>query len=255
MIVVLSPAKTLDFAPTTILEESSKPALVTQSKKLIQILRTLSQSDLGEMMRISDKLSAEVYGYVHSWKAKYDAKNAKQAILAFRGDVYLGLSAENFKPEDFDFAQGCLRILSGLYGILRPLDLIQPYRLEMGTKLKGDYGKDLYAFWGNRIAAELKKGLAQQDDLLLNLASNEYFKSVQATSLPCQIVTPVFQDYKNGQYKVISFFAKKARGMMARYIIRNRVTDVRGIRKFHSAGYCYQRHLSTDDGPVFTRKQ
>jgi cytoplasmic iron level regulating protein YaaA (DUF328/UPF0246 family) len=256
MIVVISPAKTLDFAPTTVLEESSRPALVTQSKKLIQNLRALSQNDLGKLMRISDKLSAEVHGYVNSWKAKYDAKNAKQAILAFHGDVYLGLDAENFKPADFEFAQDCLRILSGLYGVLRPLDLIQPYRLEMGTKLAGEYGKDLYAFWGNRIAAELKKGLAQQeDDLLINLASNEYFKSVHALSLPCQIVTPVFQDYKNGQYKVISFFAKKARGMMARHIIRNQITNVSGIRKFRAAGYRYQRHLSADHGPVFTRKQ
>jgi cytoplasmic iron level regulating protein YaaA (DUF328/UPF0246 family) len=256
MIVVISPAKTFDFAPTTVLEESSRPALVTQSKKLIQNLRTLSQNDLRKLMRISDKLSAEVHGYLNSWKAKYNAKNAKQAILAFRGDVYLGLDAENFKPADFEFAQDCLRILSGLYGVLRPLDLIQPYRLEMGTKLAGEYGKDLYAFWGNRIAAELKKGLAQQeDDLLINLASNEYFKSVHALSLPCQIVTPVFQDYKNGQYKVISFFAKKARGMMARHIIRNQITNVSGIRKFRAAGYRYQRHLSADHGPVFTRKQ
>jgi len=255
MIVVLSPAKTLDFTPTTAIAEFSKPAMLTQSKKLIQNLRTFSQCDLGRLMNISDKLSAEVHGYVNSWKAKYDAKNAKQAILAFRGDVYLGLDAESFKPADFAYTQDCLRILSGLYGVLRPFDLIQPYRLEMSTRLAGEYGQDLYAFWGDRIAREFKKALAQQENgLLINLASNEYFKSMQAKSLSCRIVTPVFKDYKNGQYKVISFFAKKARGMMARHIIRNQIDSVSGILKFRAAGYRYQRQLSTDDVPVFTRK-
>ncbi len=256
MLVVISPAKTLDFTPQSLIDESSKPALLPQANKLIQQLRNLSPNDFGKLMGISEKLSAEVHTYVNSWQAKYNNKRAKQAILAFRGDVYQGIEADNFEPTDFQFAQQHLRIISGLYGLLRPLDLIQPYRLEMGTKLAGEYGKNLYTFWGNRIASELKKTLADQDDkLLVNLASNEYFKAAQAKSLPCQIVTPTFKDYKNGKYKVISFFAKKARGMMVRHIVRKRVADVSGIRKFCSDGYRYNRELSTENTPVFTREK
>ncbi len=254
MLVLISPAKTLDFSPQTILDDSTKPAFLSQSKKLIQNLRKLSKNDIQKLMGISDKLATDVYDYVNNWKAKFDSKDAKQAILAFRGDVYQGLDVDQFVPADFEFAQEHLRILSGLYGILRPFDLIQPYRLEMGSKLAGDYGKDLYAFWNTQIANELKKTLANQhDELLVNLASNEYFKAAQAKSLPCQIVAPAFKDYKNGQYKIISFFAKKARGMMVRHIIRNQINSVSGIRKFRAAGYRYNRELSTDSEPVFTR--
>jgi len=175
-------------------------------------------------------------------------------VLAFRGDVYQGLNADSFSTKDFDFAQQHLRILSGLYGVLRPLDFMQAYRLEMGTKLAGDHGKDLYAFWGNRIAKSLQKALAAQgDEILVNLASNEYFKAAQAKQIGCRVITPVFKDRKNGDYKVISFFAKKARGMMTGHIIRQQITDSNGILKFHTAGYKYNRGLSTEDQPVFTR--
>jgi len=254
MLLLISPAKTLDFSPQTLVEQSTKPPFLPHSKQLIALLREYSPKQLGKLMHISDKLAADVHGYVDGWKAKYNSAAAKQALLAFRGDVYLGLDADTFEGSDFEFAQQHLRILSGLYGVLRPLDLIQPYRLEMGCKLSGKHGKDLYAFWGDRIAKEIKKSLAEQgDDLLINLASNEYFKAAQAKSLTCQIVTPQFKDYSRGQYRVVSFFAKKARGMMVGHIVRKQISDLAGIRKFRSAGYRYNRELSTEESPVFTR--
>jgi len=254
MLIVISPAKTLDFAPQMLHKNFSKPELLLQSKKLISQLRELSPKQIGKFMDISDKLAAGVHGFVADWKAKYDTSAAKQAVLAFRGDVYQGLDADSFSTKDFDFAQEHLRILSGLYGVLRPLDLMQAYRLEMSTKLAGDHGKDLYAFWGNRIAKSLKIALADQgDEVLVNLASNEYFKASQAKQIGCHVITPVFKDRKNGEYKVISFFAKKARGMMTSHIIRQRITDPNGILKFRTAGYKYNRGLSTEDQPVFTR--
>jgi len=266
MLIVISPAKTLDFAPpslhkTTLHKTTSKPELLAQSKKLIALLRELSPKKISKLMGISDKLAAGVHEYVADWKAKHDAVGAKQALLAFRGDVYQGLDADSFSTKDFEFAQQHLRILSGLYGVLRPLDLMQGHRLEMGTKLAGDHGKNLYDFWGDRIARSLKKALAEQgDDVLVNLASNEYFKATQAKTsqykgLGCRVITPVFKDRKNGEYKVISFFAKKARGMMTGHIVRNRITDESGILKFRVAGYKYHRGLSSENQPVFTRSK
>lgn len=255
MLIVISPAKTLNFEPQSLHKVTTKPELLTQSKKLIAQLRTLSPKQISKLMSISDQLAAGVHEYVATWKAKYDTAAAKQAILAFRGDVYLGLDADSFTSKDFSFAQDHLRILSGLYGSLRPLDLIQPYRLEMGSKLKGDYGKDLYAFWEDRIAKSLQKALAEQgDNILVNLASNEYFKAAQAKGIDCRVVTPVFKDRNaKGEYKVISFYAKKARGMMARHIISKQLTDQQDLLKFRSAGYKYNRGLSSEDQPVFTR--
>jgi len=261
MLIIISPAKTLDFAPQLLHKATSKPELLAQSKKLIAQLREFSPKEFSKLMSISDKLATGVHEYVANWKAKHDATTAKQAVLAFRGDVYLGLDADSFTAKDFDFAQQHLRILSGLYGVLRPLDLMQGYRLEMGTKLAGAYGKNLYDFWGDRIARSLKKALAEQgDDVLVNLASNEYFKATQAKGLGCRVITPAFKDSKGkdrqgGDYKVISFFAKKARGMMARHIICNRVKDERGILNFCAAGYKYNRRLSSEDQPVFTRSK
>ncbi len=259
MLVVISPAKTLDFSPQSLHQTTSKPELLAQSKKLIAQLRKLSPKQLGKLMSISDKLADGVHEYVADWKAKYDTKTAKQSLLAFRGDVYQGIDADSFSTKDFDFAQKHLRILSGLYGVLRPLDLMQGHRLEMGTKLAGDYGKNLYDFWGDKIACSLKKAIAEQgDDVLVNLASNEYFKATQASTkqaqgIDCRVITPVFKDRKNGEYKVISFFAKKARGMMVGHLVRNRITDESGILEFCEAGYKYNRVLSSEDQPVFTR--
>lgn len=254
MLMVVSPAKTLDFEPQSLYKTETKPELLSQAKQLIAQLRELSPKQLSKLMGISDNLAAGVHEYVASWKAKYNAVDAKQAILAFRGDVYQGLDADSFKAKDFEFAQQHLRILSGLYGVLRPLDLMQGYRLEMGTKLKGDHGADLYDFWGDRIAKTLSKALAEQgDDVLVNLASNEYFKAANANSIDCRVITPVFKDRKGDDYRVISFFAKKARGMMARHVIRERVRDESGLLKFRMWGYKYNRGLSSEDEPVFTR--
>ena len=254
MLILISPAKTLDFQPQTLLDTSTKPPFLPQSKQLIALLKERSPKQLATLMNISDKLANQVHDYVHHWKIRYNLAAAKQAVLAFRGDVYQGMDADTFSADDFDFAQQHLRILSGLYGILRPLDLIQPYRLEMGCKLAGEHGKNLYDFWGDRIVRNLEKTLAGQgDNLLINLASQEYFKAAQAARLSSQIVTPVFKDLSRGQYRVVSFFAKKARGMMVRHLVRKQITDVAGIRKFRSAGYRFNRELSTDDQPVFTR--
>ncbi len=255
MLIVLSPAKRLDFEPQSLHKATSKPEMLSSSKKLIPKLRELPPKQISTLMSVSDQLADEVHSYFSSWKAKYDTATAKQALLAFRGDVYLGLDADSFSTKDFDFAQQHLRILSGLYGVLRPLDLIQPYRLEMGTKLKGEHGKDLYDFWEDRISKTIGKALAGQgDEVLVNLASNEYFKSIQAKNLSCRVITPVFKDRNaKGEYKVMSFFAKKARGLMARHLIREQIRDEAGIRKFRTAGYKYNRQQSTDDKPVFTR--
>jgi len=256
MLIVISPAKRLDFTPQSLHDTHFKPEFLTQSKKLITALQKLSPKQLGKLMGISDKLAAEVHGYVTDWKAKYDSANAKQALLAFRGDVYLGIDADSFEPGDFEFAQQHLRILSGLYGVLRPLDLMQAYRLEMGTKLANEVGEDLYEFWSDRIAKTLKKTLAEQgDDVLVNLASNEYFKAAKAKTLGCRVITPVFKDRSRGEYRVLSFFAKKARGLMAGYLIRHRVADLSGLLEFREAGYKLNRGLSSDDRPVFTRQK
>ena len=254
MLILISPAKTLDFSPQSLHKTTSKPELLAHSKKLIAELRQLSPKQIGKLMGISEKLSAGVHKYVADWKAKYDPAGAKQSLLAFRGDVYQGINADTFVTKDFDFAQKHLRILSGLYGVLRPLDLMQGYRLEMGTKLAGVYGKNLYDFWGDKIARTLEESLAGQgDEVLVNLASNEYFKATQAKNIDCRVITPVFKDRKGGDYKVISFFAKKARGRMVGHLVRNRITDESGILKFREAGYKYNRGLSSEDQPVFTR--
>ncbi len=256
MLTVISPAKRLDFTPQSLHAETSRPEHLAQSKRLIAQLRKFSPKQLGKRMGISDKLATEVHGYFSDWKAKYDCVGAKQAILAFRGDVYLGIDADGFTAKEFDFAQDHLRILSGLYGVLSPLDLIQPYRLEMGTPLSGDHGKDLYDFWGEKIARSLKKAMAAQGgNVLVNLASNEYFKAARAKTLGCQVITPVFKDRHKGEYKVLSFFAKKARGMMVQHIVRKQLTDASGLESFRMAGYKFNRKLSSEHKPVFTREQ
>jgi len=258
MLIVISPAKRLDFSPQSLSPTNSKPELLARSKGLIAKLRELSPKQIGNLMGISDKLSADVHKYVTDWKVKYNGAAAKQAILAFRGDVYLGLDADSFTAKDFEFAQQHLRILSGLYGVLRPLDLIQAYRLEMGAKLAGDHGKDLYDYWGKRIASCLKDALSKQgDEVLVNLASNEYFQAAQAASFPCRVITPVFKDRPKGgngkDYKVLSFFAKRARGLMVSHLIRKRITSEADLLKFRMEGYQFNRGLSKAGQPVFTR--
>lgn len=254
MLLVVSPAKNLDFESSTQSLPFSQPDFLGHAQELVDQCKTLSPADLSSLMGISDKLAGLNAARFSSWSTPFDQENAKQALFAFNGDVYAGLEADKLSEEDLDFAQQRLRILSGLYGLLKPLDLMQPYRLEMGTKLKNGRGKDLYAFWGKHITEGLNDALQHQHtEVLVNLASNEYFKSVKADALNAKIVTPVFKDEKNGQYKIISFFAKKARGMMAKYIIQNRINTPEGLKDFSSDGYRFCSDESNASTLVFKR--
>lgn len=256
MLMVISPAKTLDYETPPVVGRFTQPEHLDDAQTLIETLRELSPQQIGELMSLSDKLSALNVARYGSWQRPFNPSNAKQALLAFKGDVYTGLNAENFAEADFDFAQQHLRMLSGLYGVLRPLDLMQPYRLEMGTKLVNGAGKDLYAFWGERISGWLNQALADQgDDVLLNLASNEYFGAVKRKSLNARIIDTEFKDLKNGQYKIISFYAKKARGLMARYVIKERLRDPAGLKDFSYQGYRFSAEQSKSDSLVFLRDQ
>ncbi|MDP5292123.1 peroxide stress protein YaaA [Oceanimonas sp. CHS3-5] len=256
MLIVVSPAKTLDYDTPPVIADYTRPELLEHSAELIERARELSPAEIGKLMKISDKLAGLNAARFADWQPEFTPANAKQALLAFKGDVYTGLDAETLSADDFAFAQTHLRMLSGLYGVLRPLDLMQPYRLEMGTKLDNARGKDLYAFWGNIITDTLNRAMAEQgDNVLVNLASNEYFKAVKPKQLEGQIVTPVFKDAKNGQYKIISFYAKKARGMMARYIIENRLTEVSQLTAFDTAGYYFVDSESTATELVFRREE
>ncbi|WP_218310144.1 peroxide stress protein YaaA [Alteromonas antoniana] len=256
MLVVVSPAKNLDFETDVPVKDYTQPEMLSQAEKLVSRCRELSPAELGSLMSISDKLATLNANRFTEFTTPFTDNNARQAMYAFNGDVYTGLDAYSLSEDDARYAQSHLRILSGLYGVLRPLDLMQAYRLEMGTKLDNAKGKDLYAFWGSDITSKLNEALAEQgDNVLVNLASNEYFKSVKKRELDGMIVTPNFKDYKNGQYKVISFFAKKARGSMARYIIENRVSDVAGLKQFDVDGYRYSEEQSSATELVFLRNQ
>ena len=207
-------------------------------------------------MKVSDKIGELNHQRFMNWHTPFDSDNAKQAVLAFKGDVYTGLDAQNFKAADFKFAQKHLRILSGLYGLLRPLDLMQAYRLEMGTKFENQRGKNLYEFWGDEITNALNAQLKKvKSDVLVNLASNEYFKAVKPKNLNAEIITPVFKDFKSGKYKIVSFYAKKARGLMSAYVIHNQITDVEDIKGFDYEGYQYNPEMSTAREWVFTREE
>ncbi len=254
MLLVISPAKTLDFESPLATDSHSQPDFLDHSGELIEQLRQLSPEDISALMSISPKLGELNHERFMNWQAPFSPDNARQAVLAFRGDVYTGLDADSFSATDFDFAQRHLRILSGLYGLLRPLDLIQPYRLEMGTKFANARGANLYRFWDGAITAALNSQLAANDSqVLVNLASNEYFKAVQPKALAAEVITPVFKDLKNGSYKIVSFYAKKARGLMSAYIIKNQLTEVEAIKGFDSEGYVYNAELSTAREWVFTR--
>lgn len=256
MLLVISPAKTLDYDTPPATARFTQPQFLDHAQELIGQLRQMSPQQIGELMHLSDKLAALNVARYGSWHPDFTPANAKQALLAFKGDVYTGLNAEDFSEADFDFAQSHLRMLSGLYGVLRPLDLMQPYRLEMGTKLANARGNNLYDFWGERISGWLNDALAEQgDDVLLNLASNEYFGAVKRKALKARIIDTEFKDLKNGQYKIISFYAKKARGLMARYVIKERLRDPAGLKDFAYAGYRYSAEQSKPDSLVFLRDQ
>jgi len=255
MLILVSPAKTLDYESPLTTKTCTHPRFIEQSRQLIDTLQQLSVQEVAELMKLSDKLASLNVARYQSWQPEHTLDNARPAILAFKGDVYTGLDATSFSEEDFQFAQQHLRILSGLYGVLRPLDLLEPYRLEMGTRLKTDAGENLYQFWGSRITQALNEELNGSDDPVINLASNEYFKAVQPKALQARLITPVFRDYKNGQYKIISFYAKKARGLMSRYIIQNRIETAEAIKAFDLEGYYFSPEQSQGDTWVFLRDE
>lgn len=256
MLIVVSPAKTLDYETPAKTSIATLPDYLDDSQQLINRLRRLSSLDISELMKVSTKIADLNFDRYEAWKKKFTTKNAKQAVLAFKGDVYTGLDAESFSAKDFTFAQKHFRVLSGLYGLLRPLDLMQAYRLEMGTRLKTDRGNNLYEFWGSTITDGLNKQLKKiKSDYLINLASNEYFKSVKPKELNAEIITPEFKEFKNGDYKMIGIYAKKARGMLSRYIIQNQLSDPEDIKHFNSEGYKFSKKLSKGNKLVFTRRQ
>ncbi|WP_461519178.1 peroxide stress protein YaaA [Porticoccus sp.] len=256
MLTVISPAKTLDYDSPLTTAEYSLPDYLEDSAELISELRKLSPPQVSELMGISDKLGALNFGRYLDWQSEFTPDNARPAVLAFKGDVYTGLAVDSLSEADLQWAQQHLRILSGLYGLLRPLDLMQPYRLEMGTKLANPKGKDLYQFWGGKITEGLNAELgSMKTPVLVNLASNEYFKSVVPGKLNADIITPVFKDWKGGKYKIISFYAKKARGLMSRYIIEHRIDDAERLKEFDYAGYAYQPAMSSAREWVFTRDE
>jgi cytoplasmic iron level regulating protein YaaA (DUF328/UPF0246 family) len=256
MLIVLSPAKSLDYKTPAQVKSPTLPEFVLESAKLIADLRKLSPLEVSNLMGLSDQLAALNVGRYRDWSKKFTEENSKPAIYAFNGDVYDGFDVKTLNAKALYFAQDHLRILSGLYGALRPLDLMQAYRLEMGTSFKNPRGKDLYAFWGERVTDSLKKILEKQKKpVLLNLASEEYFKVLQPKNMDCQVISPVFQDGKDGKYKIISFYAKRARGLMARYVVENQITDPADLKDFNLDGYKYLASESSPEKPLFRRPE
>ncbi|HIF9294523.1 TPA: peroxide stress protein YaaA [Photobacterium damselae] len=256
MLIVVSPAKTLDYESPLVTEQYTLPELTEHSQQLIEVCRELTPMDIARLMKVSDKIAGLNAARFAEWVPTFTPENARPAMFAFKGDVYTGLAAETMTDEQIAYAQQHFRMLSGLYGLLRPLDLMQPYRLEMGTKLENPRGANLYQFWGNIITDKVNLALAEQsDDILVNLASNEYFKSVKPKQVKGTIITPVFKDAKKGQYKVISFYAKKARGLMARYIIDNQIDSIEKLKEFDAAGYYFVAAESTATELVFKREE
>lgn len=253
MLIVLSPAKSLDLEtpPTTQLQ--SKPDFLDDSARLIEHMRQFTPAQVGSLMGISDALSALNVARYASWTP--DVSEARQAVMAFNGDVYAGFDARSLKPAQLDYAQSRVRILSGLYGLLRPLDMIHPHRLEMGTRLANPRGKDLYAFWGDSITEALNRTASERGaKVLINLASEEYFKSVKPRQLSVPVIAPVFEDWKNGKYKIISFYAKRARGLLARYAAVKGITDPQQLKKFSVDGYAFDKKDSSEHSWIFRRR-
>lgn len=258
MLAVISPAKRLDFKSAPTAAESrakhSLPVFLKESKQLINVLRRQSPAEIAKLMNLSTQLADLNYERYAEWKTPFTQENSKPAALAFKGDVYLGLDTPSLTERDFSWAQKHLRILSGLYGVLKPMDLIQAYRLEMGTRLPTPRGENLYQFWGDRVTDALNEAMAgQRRPILVNLASHEYFGAVDESAIEGRVITPSFKDLKNGRYKFLSFYAKKARGLMARHIIENRVSTLKGLKDFDAAGYYYSESQSRGDNWVFLR--
>lgn len=255
MLIVLSPAKSLDYITPSITDEHTQPQFIERSDELISRLRHLSRAEIASLMRISDPLAALNAERYAAWSKKFTLKNAKQAILAFDGDVYGGLDARSLNAAQLTYAQSHIRILSGMYGLLRPLDLMQPYRLEMGTRLATARGKDLYGFWGDTLTTRLDSEMTDaKSKALINLASEEYFKAIKVNMLGTPVITPVFEDWKNGRYKIISFYAKRARGMMARYAAINGIMHPERLKRFDMEGYAFDGNRSAEHRWIFSRK-
>ncbi len=255
MLIFLSPAKSLDYKTPPQVASFTQPAFLKQSETLIKQLRKLSPADIAKLMDLSDPLALLNFNRYADWKLPLTPENAKQAVLAFDGDVYDGLNAKTLAADDLDFAQQHVRILSGLYGILKPLDLMQPYRLEMGTKFANKGGKNLYEFWGERLLKAINAELGEMSrPVAVNLASEEYFKAAIGRKINGKLIQPVFEDWKNGQYKIISFYAKRARGLMTRYAVLNRLNDPEGLKDFDDDGYSFAPEVSEDTTWVFRRR-
>ena len=254
MLILLSPAKTLDYETLPITNKATQPRFAGRSSELVKILKELDSKKIGELMHISSKLAELNYDRYQNYQTNHNRDNSRQAILAFTGDVYQGMELAEWSQNDFDTAQSQIRILSGLYGVLRPLDQIQPHRLEMGTKLRTTHGKNLYEFWGSAITEQLNEDIQHSgSDFVVNLASNEYFSSVKRDEFKGELITPVFKDEKNGTYKVISFYAKKARGMMADFIVRNRIDSIEALKAFDKSGYHFNADASEGNTLTFLR--
>lgn len=256
MLALISPAKKLDFESDSAMAGHTQPDFIEQSEKLVKSARKLSRAQLASTMHLSDKLTELNFQRFRDFSTPFDLSNAKQAALVFNGDTYVGLEAPSLSEKDMDYAQDHLRILSGLYGLLRPLDLIQPYRLEMGAKFSAPGGTDLYGFWDGQLTEAINAATAKhKDNTVINLASNEYFKAVKARNLDGAVITPVFKEIKDGQARTLGLFAKRARGAMARFMIKKRIEKPDGLKKFTDGGYEYRDDLSDEKSWVFTRPQ
>ena len=256
MFFVLSPAKNLNEKAPAPVKEFTQPDLLAEAEILMRQLRELAPQQIAELMHVSDKIALLNAERNAEWHTPFTPDNAKQAVFMFNGDVYEGIAADTLKPEQIQYLQQHVRLLSGLYGVLRPLDLMQPYRLEMGTAFANTRGKNLYEFWGNIITDLLNDTLAQAgSDILVNLASQEYFKSVNTKKLKARLITPVFKDEKNGKYKIISFYAKRARGLMVRYAAEHNITDPEMLKNFDYEGYSFNAAASNESEWVFMRKE
>ncbi|QOW45854.1 MULTISPECIES: peroxide stress protein YaaA [Acinetobacter] len=256
MLVLISPAKTLNYESALPTDQYTLPRLLEQSEQLIAVCCALSASEVASLMSVSEKIANLNVERFRDWTPDFNFSNARQAIFAFKGDVYTGLDAYHLSAKTIEYSQQHLRMLSGLYGVLRPLDLMMPYRLEMGTKLKNTVGNNLYKFWGNHITDLINQDLQQAGSkILLNLASDEYYKSVKESKIDAEIVKPVFLDQKNGKYKVISFYAKKARGLMARFIMENQIENIEDLKAFNVDGYYFDADSSLKGELVFKRDE
>lgn len=256
MLSIISPAKSLNLDDISADISKSKPIFSNRSQQIINVLKSFDIIGIQKLMNISQNLAELNFNRFKQWNSDFDDKSAKQAIFTFTGDVYKGLEIETFNNTQLQYAQKNLRILSGLYGLLKPLDLIQAYRLEMGTKLSINSYKNLYDFWSDDITKELNQEIeSNKHEYLLNLASNEYFNAIDKKSIKATIVNPVFKDFKNGNYKIISFYAKKARGLMAKYQLKNEISTIDEIKAFNENGYYFNQDMSNDTNLVFVRDQ